>query len=187
MLASPAVTIVLRGVSCVFMRLIRQGLDQRDHAIAGRTRAVAILLFIAALGVMWSQRLTPPIANGRLRQCTVPSESSRPLDLTSMKDRAHLRDDAGVAEGWAIAFADVQPERRQSATAYRVVMDRCLDQLFNRVAEVHSVDASVVRSYASHRNYTFDAAVFVALAIPFGFGANVLVRTLVGRLGRENL
>lgn len=152
-----------------------------------RVRIIAALCLVAAILVVAERRLTPPLADGRLRKCEIPRENARPLDLTGWRDRAHLRDDAATAEGWALAYADVRPERQQGPAAYRAVMEHCLADVFKQVAEVHSVDVQTVRASAAIRDPMFDAGVFIALAISFGFLASPLVAVAVARFQDDGL
>ena len=150
-----------------------------------RVRIIAVLCLFAAIAVVVERRLTPPPADGQSRRCAIPRENARSLDLTGWRDRAHLRDDAATAESWAIAYADVSPERKMGPGAYRAVMEQCLAAVFQQVADVHSVDVQAVRASAAVRDRVFDAGVFMALAISFGFLANRLAGMVVARFERD--
>jgi len=150
-----------------------------------RVRVVAVLCLLAAISVVVERRLTPPPADGRSRTCAIPPEHARSLDLTRWRDRAHLRDDAATAESWAIAYADVSPERKMGPGPYRDVMEQCRAAMFQQVADVHSVDVQAVRASAAVRDRVFDAGVFMALTIAFGFLANPLAGMVVARFERD--
>jgi hypothetical protein len=100
--------------------------------------------------------------------CVWIEEDSRPLDLTKVSDRRHLRFDAVTAEDVSIRWADVRFHLRPE---YGQKRDACMQTLFQGVAKQHGVDVAVVRQYSMERDLVVDAAVIISFGILYVFVA----------------
>ena len=149
---------------------------------ARRVVAVALVVLTA---IILARRLPAPAANGQARQCDIPAEAPRPLHLDRFVDRAHLRADAATAESWAIAYADVSPQRREGAGPYARVLEQCMATLFGRVSQRHAVDVADVRAYAGQRDIMFDVAVLLVFAFAYAFIAYQLVGMVMRRFSSD--
>src|SRR3954471_8843008 len=108
-------------------------------------RGVVAVAVVVLTALILTRRLPAPAANGQARQCDIPAEAPRPLHLDRFVDRAHLRADAATAESWAIAYADVSPQRLQGDGRNADVRDQCMATLFVRISQSHAVDLGTVR------------------------------------------
>ena len=94
--------------------------------------------------------------------CEWHEEDSHRLDLQRFADRAHLRDDAIVAEDRAIGHADSGVGRRPALfigiAGYDRARNECMERLFSRISTGHGVPLDVVREYRLRRNRLADAA-----------------------------
>jgi hypothetical protein len=149
--------------------------------MSGTVRALVAVTLIFLAAIILSRRLPAPAANGQARRCEIPAEPARALHLDRFADRAHLRAEAATAESWAIACADVSPQRQQGPGPYAQVREQCTATLFVRISQRHAVDVATVRAYAQQRDVVFDLAVLLV----FAFAYVVIVYQLVGVVTRR--
>jgi len=149
-------------------------------------QAGAAITMIALIAVLASRRLPADHSRDGVRRCEVPPDAARPLDLSRAGDRDHLRIDAAAAEATAIAFADSSAARRQGDIAYSNARDDCMTMLFDRTAQTHAIDASVVREYAGHRDIVFDAALMVAFGIAYVLIVSQVIGIVVRRFAADS-
>jgi hypothetical protein len=110
--------------------------------------------------------------------CSWTEEDNHTLNLQTLADRHHLRDDAVTAEDVAIRWADQRFPRRPEYGARR---DECMESLFNGVARQHAVDVALVRQYSQERDILADSAAILSFALLFV----AAVYYLVGRIRRR--
>jgi hypothetical protein len=89
----------------------------------------------------------------RSARCEWPSEPTVSLDLKNPVQVRHLRDDAQVAEGLAVAYADSM-QGRGTFGQHRQSTERCEAMLFNAIARVHRVPLEQVRVALRRQNDT---------------------------------
>jgi hypothetical protein len=124
--------------------------------------------------------------------CEWHEEDSRRLDLQKFTDRAHLRDDAVVAEDLAIGHADhrgvaLRSTRLPGIAGYNRARDACMEILFSRISSRHGVPLDVVREYRLRRNRLADAAVIGIFALFYCWVAYVLAGLIIRRLGSDQI
>jgi len=149
--------------------------------MSGTVRALVAVTLISLAAIILARRLPPPAANGQARRCELRAEPARALHLDRFADRAHLRAEAATAESWAIAYADVSPQRQRGSGPYAQVRAQCTASLFVRISQRHAVDVATVRAYAQQRDVVFDLAVLLL----FTFAYVVIVYQLVGLVMRR--
>ena len=153
--------------------------------MSGTVRALVAgtLIFLAA--IILSRRLPAPAANGQARRCEIAAEPARALHLDRFADRAHLRAEAATAESWAIAYADVSPQRQQGPGPYAEVRAQCTATLFVRISQRHAVDVATVRAYAQQRDVVFDLAVLLVFTFAYAVIACQLVGVVTRRISAD--
>jgi hypothetical protein len=153
--------------------------------MSGTVRALVAVTLIFLAAIILSRRLPAPAANGQARRCEIPAESARALHLDRFADRAHLRAEAATAESWAIAYADVSPQRQQGAGPYAQVREQCTATLFVRISQRHAIDVGTVREYARQRDIVFDIAVLLLFAFAYVVIAYQLVGGIMQRISAD--
>ena len=116
-------------------------------------------------------------------------EDSRRLDLQRFGDRAHLRDDAIVAEDLAIGHADSgvgrRPARFIGIAGYDRVRNECMERLFSGISTSHGVPLDVVREYRLRRNRLTDAAVIGIFALLYCWTTYLVAGLIIRRFGSD--
>src|SRR6202008_2592072 len=99
-------------------------------------------------------------------------DTRRPLDSGNADHRAHLTEDAQLAEELAIRNADAEHGRRFAVAHHGGLLDNgrfrqaCLSQMFRAIEDNHGVSADEIQLARGVRNPVFDLAV-VLLFLPF--------------------
>ena len=121
--------------------------------------------------------------------CEWHEEDRYRLDLERFADRAHLRDDAIVAEDRAIGHADSgvgrRPARFVGIAGYDRVRNECMERLFSRISTSHGVPLDVVREYRLRRNRLADAAVIGIFALLYCWATYLAAGVIIRRLGSD--
>ena len=136
-------------------------------------KVLVILVFTLALGSCARPGDHPVSSN-----CLWTEDDKRTLNLQSLADRRHLRDDAVTAEDVAIRWADQHFHLRPE---WEARCDECMQSLFSGVASHHGVDVNLVRQYSTERDVVEDSVTILS----FGLLYLAAVYYLVGKIRRR--
>src|SRR5688500_207810 len=121
--------------------------------------------------------------------CEWHEGDSHRVDLQRLADRAHLRDDAIVAEDRAIGHADSGVGRRPALFigigGYDRARNECMERLFSRISTSHGVPLDVVRDYRLRRNRLADAATIGMFALLYCWTTYLAAGLIVRRFGSD--
>jgi hypothetical protein len=115
--------------------------------------------------------------DGRNSDCRWPTETThRPVGVL------HLSADAEFAEDLAIRYADIHHGLRTSyfvsGQAYDAARDRCMEMLFEEIAEEHGVPAAQVGRSLGRNRALIDIAVNLPFALLYAFVVAAAVRVM---------
>lgn len=121
------------------------------------------------------------------KSCTWSDETRFPLDQSKPAHRAHLVEDAQLAEELAIRYADAESGRRFGVEHHGGLIDdgrvrgECLSRLFGAIENSHDVTAEQVRVARGERSGVFDLAVVLMFLPIYSLGATIACRRLYRR------
>ena len=151
-----------------------------------RGPAWLVLLAVAAGGAVVTYMRCPGcIPRDRVnKDCAWTGDTRFPLDPRNPAHRAHLVEDAQLAEELAIRYADAEFGRRFGVEHHGGLLDNgrvrreCLSWMFHAIENNHDVTSEQVRVARGHRNRTFDLAVVVLFLPLYALGAAIACRWL---------
>jgi hypothetical protein len=155
----------------------------REWGLGIRFGARSVILFVLPFAACVN-RLDPKAE----WHCEWNEDGARTLELDTATDRAHLRDDAIIAEDLAIGHADRHARRRSSdeIISYHRVRTECMERLFSNISARHNVRLDVVRQYRLHRNRLADAAVIGGFGLLYVGAACVVSGWLLERFASDH-
>lgn len=147
-----------------------------------KPRRSLILLFLTLAAC--ANRVDPTAEH-----CEWREDGAHRLNLDIAADRAHLRDDAIVAEDLAIGHADRHARRRSNdqIISYHRVRTECMERLFSSISTRHNVPLDVVRQYRLHRNRLADGAVIGAFALLYVGAAYIVSGWMLRRFASDHV
>lgn len=148
-----------------------------------------LLFFVASVGgVVTYVRCPGCIPRDRVNDsCEWTGDTAFPLDPRNPAHRAHLVEDAQLAEELAIRNADAEHGRRFGVAHHGGLLDNgrfrreCLSQAFQLIQDNHDVTSEQVRAARGVRNGTYDLAVVLLFLPLYSLGASVACRWIRGR------
>lgn len=155
-----------------------------------RTLALWLLLFaVASAGAVATYTRCPGcIPRDRVNdRCEWTDDVTSSLDPRTPAHRAHLVEDAQLAEELAIRYADAEHGRRFGIAHHGGLMEGgrvrhdCLSELFQAIERGHDVTSEQVHAARGERNGAFDLAVVLLFLPLYSLGATLACRRLRDR------
>ena len=155
-------------------RRVRLGLFACAAVVGG-----AVVTYVRCPGCLPRDRINA--------SCEWTGDTSFRLDARDAAHRAHLVEDAQLAEELGIRYADAEHGRRTGIAHHGGLLDNgrvrneCLSRMFAAVETTHGVTAHQVRVARGVRNPVFDSAVALLFVPLYAVGAAVVCRRLFRR------
>jgi hypothetical protein len=148
-----------------------------------------LLLAVWAAGVVVNYATCPGcLPRDRFNKtCEWAGDTPFPLDVQNPAHRAHLVEDAQLAEELAIRNADAEFDRRFGVEHHGGLIDNgrfradCLSGMFGAIEQSHAVTPEAIGTARGQRNHLFDLAVVILFVPLYAIAAAIACR----RLGRR--